>query len=366
MKTVVFSDGGRPGYKADILSYPAISWMIDAVSGAGDGVYCAAPFDGADARAQAYGDEKALFASLPKDTVALVFTGAFPCLSRDTVEDFYKKGCGHVLRKGDTVAAYCVKAGDYPADINAFQPVDIPDGEWVEASSPENVYAIQEALRRKINLSFMKKGVYLVDPNTTHISPKARVGAGTRILPGCLIYGESEIGENCVIGPNSLLRDAHVGDGTTVNASQITKSSVGRNTTVGPFAYIRPDCMVGDNCRIGDFVELKNSYVGNKTKVSHLTYIGDSDFGENINVGCGVVTVNYDGMNKYRTTVGDNAFIGCNVNLVAPVTVGAGAFIAAGSTITREVTPDALAIARERQSEIKDWAKRRREAKKLK
>jgi bifunctional UDP-N-acetylglucosamine pyrophosphorylase/glucosamine-1-phosphate N-acetyltransferase len=157
-----------------------------------------------------------------------------------------------------------------------------------------------------------------------------------------------------------------IGDGTSVNASQLNKCTVGKNTTVGPFAYVRPDTKIGDGCRIGDFVELKNSSIGNGTKVSHLTYIGDSDLGESINVGCGVVTVNYDGKNKYRTKVEDHAFVGCNVNLVAPVTVGEGSFIAAGSTITRDVPKDAMSVARERQKDIEGWAKRRREAGKLK
>jgi bifunctional UDP-N-acetylglucosamine pyrophosphorylase/glucosamine-1-phosphate N-acetyltransferase len=177
-------------------------------------------------------------------------------------------------------------------------------------------------------------------------------------LPNCQIYGKTVIGSDCRIGPNTMLTDAVIGDGSSVNASQITSSRIGRNTTVGPFAYVRPDCCVGDNCRIGDFVELKNSTLGSGTKVSHLTYIGDSDFGSKINVGCGVVTVNYDGKNKYRTQVGDGSFVGCNVNLVAPVKVEAGAYIAAGSTITEDVDADALAIARAKQTNKPGWAAR--------
>ena len=161
------------------------------------------------------------------------------------------------------------------------------------------------------------------------------------------------------------MKSAHIGENVTVNASQVIESTVGKNTTVGPFAYIRPGCVIGEKARIGDFVELKNSAIGDGTKVSHLTYIGDSDFGKAINVGCGVVTVNYDGKKKYRTTVEDNAFVGCNVNLVSPVKVGRGAYLAAGSTITEEVPEDAMVVARCRATVKPLWAKKRREDGKL-
>ena len=132
-------------------------------------------------------------------------------------------------------------------------------------------------------------------------------------------------------------------------------SNIGDNSTVGPYAYIRPNSVIGKNVKIGDFVEVKNSVIDEGTKVSHLTYIGDSDVGKNINFGCGTVTVNYDGKNKFRTTIEDDAFIGCNTNLIAPVTVKKGSYIAAGSTITKEVPEDALAVARARQQNILGW-----------
>ena len=186
-------------------------------------------------------------------------------------------------------------------------------------------------------------------------------------MAGIFVFwgGERSAGRNCRLGPNTLLENCRIGDGVTVNASQVIESTVGKNTTVGPFAYIRPGCVIGEKARIGDFVELKNSTIGDGTKVSHLTYIGDSDFGKGINVGCGVVTVNYDGKKKYRTTVEDNAFIGCNVNLVSPVTVRKGAYLAAGGTITEEVPEDALVVARARAVVKPLWAKKRREEGKL-
>ena len=314
-----------------------------------------------------------------------------------TTADFWKKaGSGQTLLflapaagiSADTVVRLvsqtepaCLVAGRAPLAVfgqaDALQKADLANlpgdlaqvqagpGEGMVVENTESAYVVQEQLRRRINMFWMQKGVMLVDPNTTHISPKASLAPGCTLLPGCLIYGESVVGEGSVIGPNALLKNAKIGAHVTVNASQITDSSVGDNTTVGPFAYIRPGCVIGEKARIGDFVELKNSTIGDGTKVSHLTYIGDSDFGKGINVGCGVVTVNYDGKKKYRTTVEDHAFIGCNVNLVSPVKVGKGAYLAAGGTITDEVPEDALVVARARATVKPLWAKKRRDEGKL-
>ena len=154
------------------------------------------------------------------------------------------------------------------------------------------------------------------------------------------------------------------GDGVEVNSSQLTGSTVDAGASIGPFACIRPDCHVGAGVKVGAFVELKNASVGEDSRISHMSYVGDADLGCRVSFGCGAVTVNYDGAGKYRTTIGDDAFIGCNTNLVAPVRVGEGAYTAAGSTITDEVPPDSLAIARPRQSVKKQWAARRRSRRK--
>ena len=204
----------------------------------------------------------------------------------------------------------------------------------------------------------LESGVRIMDPNTCYVGPRVKVGEGTVILPGTILRGETVIGAGCELGPNSMVRDCTVGDNVVVNASQINESTVDAGTKIGPFAYIRPNCHVGANVKVGDFVELKNSTIGDGTKISHLTYVGDSDVGCRVNFGCGTVTVNYDGISKYRTTIGDDAFIGCNTNLVAPVRVGDGAYTAAGSTITDEVPADSLAIARPRQTVKKQWAAR--------
>ena len=206
----------------------------------------------------------------------------------------------------------------------------------------------------------MDAGVRIMDPNTVYVDPTVRVGAGTVLLPGTILRGATAIGQNCEIGPNSMIRDCIVGDGVTVNASQLNESTVDAGAKIGPFAYIRPHCHVGRDVKVGDFVELKNSTIGDGTKISHLTYVGDADVGGHVNFGCGTVTVNYDGASKFRTAIGDHAFIGCNTNLVAPVTVGEGAYTAAGSTITDDVPADSLAIARAQQVVKKQWAAKRR------
>ena len=202
------------------------------------------------------------------------------------------------------------------------------------------------------------QGVHVIDPANTYVDPCCVIAPGVTLLPGTILRGSTRIESGCQIGPNAMIRDSRIGEGTTVNASQINESVIGSHTTVGPFAYVRPGCTVGDGCRVGDFVELKNSVLGNGTKVSHLTYVGDSDVGQRVNFGCGTVTTNYDGKRKYRCTIGDDVFIGCNTNLIAPVTLGNGCYTAAGSTITEDVPEDALALARSRQCNKPGWAAR--------
>ena len=214
----------------------------------------------------------------------------------------------------------------------------------------------QPILKRLFLYVLAAGGVEIWDYDNCYIDPTVKIGAGTQILPGTILRGNTVIGENCTVGPNSLLEDAVIGNGVKVNASQIYESSVGDKTSIGPFAYLRPNCRIGSDVKLGDFVEVKNSVIDDGTKVSHLTYIGDSDVGKRINFGCGTVTVNYDRAKKHRTVIGDDAFIGCNTNLIAPVTVGEGAYIAAGSTITDDIPSMALGIARARQSIKEDWA----------
>ena len=236
-------------------------------------------------------------------------------------------------------------------------------GETVEklyGEETETVAELELVLRDRIVKRHIQNGVRVMDPSAVYIDPRVSIGRGTMVLPGSILRGETAVGRDCVIGPNAMVRDCTVGDETEINASQANESVIGSRTHVGPFAYIRPGCAIGDDIKVGDFVEVKNSTIGDGTKISHLTYVGDSDVGKKVNFGCGTVTTNYDGFKKYRCTIGDGAFLGCNTNLVAPVTVGGGSYTAAGSTVTEEVPPDALAVARSRQKNIEGWAARRR------
>jgi len=215
-------------------------------------------------------------------------------------------------------------------------------------------------LKNRILEEIMNRGVTIIDPETTYIDGEVMIGMDTLIYPGTIIEGETFIGENCIIGPNSRIVSSNIGDEVEVVNSIVTESTIGDKSHVGPFSYIRPNSIIGENVKIGDFVEVKKSSIGDNTMISHLTYVGDAEIGRNVNLGCGVVVVNYDGENKHKTIVEDNAFIGCNVNLVSPVTVHKNAFVAAGSTITDEVPADSLAISRSRQIIKEGWVNRRK------
>jgi len=254
------------------------------------------------------------------------------------------------------------EAEEHLAELSTYRDGDCADElDFSPAEDMTAFQALSQICRRQIIRRHMQNGVFVMDPDAVYIDPRVKIGAGTVLLPGTILRGETVIGQNCEIGPNAMIRDCTVGDGTVINASQANESHIGSHTRIGPFAYLRPNCTVADHVKIGDFVEVKNSTIGDHTSVSHLTYIGDSDVGERVNFGCGTVTTNYDGAKKYRCSIGSGSFIGCNTNLVAPVSVGDGAYIAAGSTITKNVPADALAIARVREETVKEnWAAKRR------
>ena len=217
-----------------------------------------------------------------------------------------------------------------------------------------------EALfRDRINKALMQDGVTMIDPGSTYVDADVVIGRDTILYPGCILEKGTVIGEDCEIGPNVRLKRCNIGNGVTIKDSTAMDSMVGNDSMIGPYAYVRPGSVIGERVKVGDFVEIKNSNIGDGAKISHLTYVGDGDVGENVNLGCGVVFVNYDGKKKHRTVVEDDAFIGCNVNLVSPVTVGEGAYVAAGSTITKDVPSGCLAIARDKQKNIEGWVKRK-------
>ncbi len=230
--------------------------------------------------------------------------------------------------------------------------------EFAGVNSRVQLADAEKILKDRINRYHMENGVTIIDPANTYIGADVKIGMDTVIYPGCVIEGNTVIGEDCKVGPSCRLTDMVLSDNVTIQFTTAMESSIGSGTKVGPYAYIRPNCKIGENIKLGDFVEVKNSVIGNGTKVSHLTYIGDADVGERINFGCGTVIVNYDGKKKYRTTIENDVFIGCNANLVAPVTLKEGSYVAAGSTVTKDVPEKNLAVARSRQVNIEGWTKK--------
>ena len=213
----------------------------------------------------------------------------------------------------------------------------------------------ERIMRIDVNKMHMANGVTLIDTNSTYIDKNVKIGRDTIIYPNCHIKGNSVIGEDCIIRENTTIEDSHIEDHVTIKSSTILSSKVGARTTIGPYAYLRPKSVLGEDVKIGDFVEVKNAEIGNGSKASHLSYIGDAVVGKNVNIGCGVVFVNYDGKNKFKSIVEDNAFIGSNSNLVAPVTVKEGGYIATGSTVTVDVPEGALCVARAREVIKEGW-----------
>ena len=224
------------------------------------------------------------------------------------------------------------------------------------ANDRAQLHILNEILRHKIMHQLMVDGVDIPCTDGVMIADTVQIGTGTTILPGTILLGNTTIGKDCLIGPNTYIMDGTVGNGVTLDNVKLTDSTVEDGADAGPFVQIRGGSVLHTGVHIGDFVEVKNSTVGAGTKSAHLTYIGDSDVGAGVNFGCGTVTVNYDGKNKRRCKIGDGAFIGCNTALIAPLQVGSGAYIGAGSTITEDVPAQALGIARARQSNKKEWA----------
>lgn len=216
-------------------------------------------------------------------------------------------------------------------------------------------------IRRKIIDRFMLDGVSVIDPASTYIDAEAEIGEDTIIHPQTYIEGKCKIGSDCVIGPSSRLVNMQIGDGVSVLFSNLTDSRVGDNVRIGPYAHLRPGCEIGNNSKLGNFVEGKKAIVENNVSIGHLSYIGDASIGEHTNIGAGTITCNYDGYSKHKTTIGKNVFVGSHTTFVAPVSIEDGALTAAGSVITHKVPEDALAIAREKQINKDGWAKLRRE-----
>ncbi len=231
-----------------------------------------------------------------------------------------------------------------------------PEEGFYPISDYTELLSFQHAMNRSQLLLLAQTGVKIWDLDNCYVNPWTRVGADTTLMPGTVLNGRNSIGSHCVIGPNSFLTDCSVADGAQVIQSRAERAFIGRDCSVGPFANLRPGTSLAPAVRAGAFVELNRASVGARTQIAHLAYLGDATVGQDCNIGCGVATANFDRVNKFQTVVQDNAFVGCDTCLVAPVQVGQGAYIAAGSVVTQDVPDGALALARSRQTNKKDWA----------
>jgi bifunctional UDP-N-acetylglucosamine pyrophosphorylase/glucosamine-1-phosphate N-acetyltransferase len=269
---------------------------------------------------------------------------ALPALSRDNAQnEYYLPDVLAILAdKGEDIR---VLAADF--------------GGALDVNSRGSMAAAVSALRRRINQGLMDRGVTIEDPDRTYIDVEVSVGADTAIRPGTHLRGTTRIGEGCTIGPDADIADSTVGPEAVVERSVVREARIGPRAVVGPYTHLRPGTVLAADTKAGSFVEIKNSRIGEGSKVPHLAYVGDATIGRNVNIGAGTITVNYDGYGKYRTAIGDEARIGSDTMLVAPVRIGKGAVTGAGSVITKDVPPGALAVERGEQRVVRGYRERK-------
>jgi bifunctional UDP-N-acetylglucosamine pyrophosphorylase / glucosamine-1-phosphate N-acetyltransferase len=251
---------------------------------------------------------------------------AVPSLSKSATGEFYLTGLIQIASADST-------AGDQVIAVRAEPDVAYGVNDRVDLARAERI------MRRRVNERLMRAGVAIVDPDTTIIEESVNIGIDTRVEPGVILRGATVIGEDCRIGPYSVLEDARVGDGSEIVASHLESATVGARCHVGPFSHLRPGASLDDDVHVGNYAEIKNAVIGRLTHVGHFSYIGDADLGEDVNIGAGTVTCNFDGVTKHRTVIGPRAFIGSDTMLVAPVTVGEAGRTGAGSVVNRDVAP---------------------------
>ncbi|MCR5757614.1 MAG: bifunctional UDP-N-acetylglucosamine diphosphorylase/glucosamine-1-phosphate N-acetyltransferase GlmU [Selenomonas sp.] len=278
-------------------------------------------------------DAQALFASLKQVT------------NDNAQGEYYLPDVLEILQKqGEKI--WAVAADDYESTLGINSRLQLSGAEKI--------------LRRRKNEELMAEGVTIMDPDTTYVDADVQIGRDTVIYPQTWIEGATVIGEDCEVGPCVRLQNVKMGNRVTGQFGYYHDCVVDDGVILGQFNHIRPDSHLLSGVKMGNFVEVKNSVIGEGSKLPHLSYIGDTDMGSGVNMGCGTITVNYDGKTKFRTKIGNDAFVGCNSNLVAPVEVEDGAYIGAGSTITKTVPKNTLAIARARQKNIEGWADKRK------
>ena len=379
-----------------VCGKPLSKWVIDASKAAGADKVCAVVGHKAETVKEVLGDvcEFALQAEQKGTGHAVmqaidviknskgevvILNGDTPLITAETINkaiEYHKNndnqatvitailddatGYGRIVRDNDGSVLKIVEQKDASEEEKKINEAISDNDEIRGINDRVQLNEAEKIMQKRINEYHMRNGVTMRNPESVYIEDGVEIGNDTEICQNVTIKSGTKIGSDCVIGSGSMLDRAVIHDGVDVLSSVILESEVDEGTHVGPFAYIRPNCHVGKEVKVGDFVELKNSNIDDGTKISHLTYIGDSDVGKRVNFGCGTVTCNYDGKKKYRTTIGDDCFVGCNTNFVSPINVGDGVYIAAGSTITEDIPENSLSIARARQVNKEGWKDKRK------
>lgn len=343
--------GRERAYDLELLGKSMREWVSLSVGGSPFCVTCRYGEDFVPALADYAGDDAKYTVVLYSDT---------PLMQRKTVLEAVRcieETGAQALRltRGWVFDTEYLRSIEELPRINRYYLSEEED--FLTCADYESFAFVSETMRRRILGYYMAQGVRIVDPSTTYIDGDVVIGKDVVIRPDNHLRGRTVVGDGAELDAGNIITDSIVGARVRIVKSHVTGSLIGEDTTVGPFAYLRKDSMIGANCRIGDYVEIKNSRIGDGTKVCHLTYLGDATLGRDCNIGCGVITANYDGERKFRTEIGDHVFVGSNTTLIAPIKIGGNAFVAAGSTLTDDVEERALAVARERQVAYPDRTK---------
>lgn len=273
----------------------------------------------------------------------LLFKALEEIKPENSQKEYYLTDCiGIFFNRNDKVIALQVEDETETLGINSR--VQLADAEMI--------------MQSRINREHMVNGVTIIHPMLAYIDAGVKIGKDTIIHPNTFLNGKTVVGEGCLLGPSSRIVESKIGDKTEITFSVVRKSTLGSGVKVGPFANVRPGCVIGDGGKIGSFVEVKKAHIGNNSKVPHLSYVGDAEIGQDVNIGAGTITCNFDGEEKYTTVIEDNAFIGSDTMLVAPVKVGKHSYTGAGSVITKDIPDDSLAVGRAEQRVIPGWKKK--------
>ena len=338
-------------YELELFGKPMKNWVSLSLK---DSKVTEIPYDNTSDVAQTvkpYLDKESRF--------TVVLYSDTPLFQRKTLLEILKYADGHNLNVCRLTRGWVFDTAYLMSCEKIFGPKTyyFDEEDFLTVSDFKQLSLVSDLFRQRILSFHMRNGVRIADPASTFIDGDVVIEKNVTVFQNNAIKGKTVIQSGAVLNPGNNITDAVIGQNVTVTSSNLNSCSIGRDTAVGPYAYIRPDTVVGERCRIGDFVELKKAIIGDGSKVSHLAYVGDAEIGKNCNIGCGVVFVNYDGKHKFKTVAGDNVFVGSNSNIVAPVTLKDGSYIAAGSTITENVG-GGLAIARNRQVNKPEWKRK--------